>query len=405
MVVFERSFSFEYINTFKSAEAGAAGTSVTTVSSPAPPNSTELRCLKCAGHNFQSIWTSPTLTNNGLMTMGCYVRFEQVDAQTLAQDFITIQTGNNIHWRLRITHNTTTGNFISFVDANNSATTVISATALNADQWYLFEVIWTQGNDNQWLFYLDNSLITLLSNRDLQNGAGGDFTIRLKAQPAAAEITYYKNCYVANDCFILDGKVGHNACMAFRLGKNGVIPDCDETGATSSLHSISSGDFHDTSNGADTTAGGYTTDGDQGAVECDLNQAGGIAGPKGIFSDVTILGATWIWRIDGDTANNTRALYGNRNTSGTYIVTSVDTATTGVHYYNHFEEDDAAGTRVPESDENFLIGIGKVGVSANTVELREAWAILWFKVPFTLTPAATTTVHIKGGHIKGGLIK
>ena len=393
---------------FNSTE-GTAQANATLVTSPAPPHTEETYCLRClATATGKNTWTSPPMEAFGGMTMEFYVRFNNMPTGGDNQfTFLEVTSGGSTDFKLDMESITTvpdppggaTASKFHFID-NAGTSTFVDYNLFPDDTWVRIGLDWEQGSSKTMKIYKNGSLIKIITSADLIGG-GGDITVILKGQllgGAATSNVFFKTLYVMSTGGVL---LGATIVKAYRIGKDSVTPDADLNGSEGSGEDLDTGNWKNISSGTTVATAGYdSTQGQSGVVICDDSDNNGVPGPlDDMYRKQTIYGAKWCSRLSGDTTSCAQLLYGRKRADGKYFLETYPVQGAKLHAASAFKEWGTSET-VPNGDDEMAIGLYRNFAVGGSGALVEGWCILWYDSPTLAT--RTTTVHVKGGDIKGG---
>lgn len=351
--------------------------------------------LKCNQVKTTNLWESfIEFTPSNSIIVGVYVQFDRIPTNTEDIDFIQVCNSAGTAQITVALEPLGGGTVLRVRDvAGNLVDT--HSTPFSQDTWHLVEVRFQHSNTSTLDVHIDGTSVMTAASEDFFT-ATDDLRLQVRGQEGnplgSPTTTYFNSYYVKNDASDNDDFVGEFKIERFQMNLTGTTPDNGDT--------LDGGDWAGTSDEIDAEDAEYTGNPThEGYVIMDDFPDGG---PKGkVGAERTIHGAKFTWWAGTFSVSNFTLIYGNDLVGGGEVTT---TATTGKRMaggspWNIVQDvDEPSANRVPDSTEHFLIGFGCVTDFNGRAFLREAWC-------FLMTSPPVTTVHIKGGAIKGGLIQ
>jgi len=393
--------AFEYSNTFRRFEAKKVGigSEVVIVSSPTPSQD-KTYCMKFPEDKLNNTWQSfITWSDSNDITFGCYVYFDRLPPDEDNIDFVQIinSTPSNI-CGLSVRRTDASNHYLTILDATNSE---VGSTAnpFTVNTWHRVEFTFQRADPSDVVVHVDGVEVLNESGVDCTDAVGGDLRVYLRGQQGPGDplefptVTYISSYYLktggtggASD-FIGDWEV-----YRYDVNKTGATPDTGDD--------LDGGAWTDLSDDSDTAEAQYNA-GHSGYCLTNDSPNDGPSGDLTVQND--LLAGKWTWSLNGTTTSgDTWVRYGYSNGSTDIITTETTTATRTFNPWNIVHDRyKASNNRCPKITDWFCIGFKHNGGSGS-VYTKEAFCFAMYQAP--IVTDSTTTIHIKGGDIKGATI-
>jgi len=380
---------------------------LTTPAPPFGPQTTVARfSQKKAGHQY--ITVAQDLSTNSNLVFSGYVYLDDSvwpPSNGIEMDLVTfhdISNGNCMKLRLVAVGIAIT---LQLFDANNNVIASTIDTGFSDEAWVRIDIYVQTVASGDCIVHIDGVEKFNVSAQDFDPGGITAVRCWIEGQggsgPTASPTTVYWACFYWGN-FAERGAsdfIGDWTILTYKIGNDGVVPDCDATGASpGTADNLDSSEWDIASDGTNANGPLYSGSNDQGAVRLNDVNDFGVPGPT---DDATVsknndpIMGKWLWLCTGSTNNtHTNVIHGYYSTDGAvHIVTDTDTTMIRNNAsWNIVNKYDAIPTRVPSMDNEFIIGFKKDTISVANIYLREVWCFLIVKAPYVTGGKHLTTV-------------